>query len=792
MSVLDRKLRRELWGSKGVVLAIASIMAIGVSAYVALNSAYRNLTTAQQLYYTECRFADFSLELKKVPTSDLASLARIPGVLEIRPRIQFFVTVDIERVPEPLNGLALSLPDRRMSIINDILLRQGSYFTNRRQNEVIVNEAFARRHGLYPGQWIHLLLNNQRQELYIVGTAISAEFTYLLGPGTIVPDAKRFGVFYLKQSFAEEIFDFDGAANQVIGQLDPRTRDNPHEVLRRAELLLDAYGVLNATPRKEQPSHRFLSNEIQGLRAFGVINPAIFLAVAALVLNVLMSRLAEQQRVTVGTLKALGYTHAEVFAHFVKFGLCVGLIGGAVGCALGYWISTGMTALYQTFFQFPSLESRVHFDFCGQGMMIGLVCGLLGSVFGARTVLRLEPAEAMRAKPPAQGGAIWLERLGWLWRRLSFGWRMTLRSIVRNRLRTAAGVFASSMGAAVSVNALLLTTATEYMVTFQFELVQRGDMDLNFKDEKGYEALNEVRNLPAVDYAEPVLDVACTFTNGPYSRKGGITGLVPSARLTIPRDTAGRPVRIAPHGLTLTRKMAELLHVQHGDLLMVQPTKGLRRMVSAPVAEIADSYLGMAVYANLDYLSSLVSEEFAMTGAQLQLNPDESKRGELYRELKQLPSLQSMTARADMIDCVMQTLIKNQRVFIGLLVLFAGVIFFGSVLNASLISLAERRREVATLRVLGYTEWQVGGLFLRESMATNVVGTLVGLPLGYLLNWGITLAYDTEMFRIPMVDPTRVMLYTLGLGIAFGLAAQAVVQRSISRMDWLEALKAKE
>ena len=792
MKSLDRKLLRELRSSTFLLLAVGSIMAIGVSAYVALGSAYRNLTIAQRLYYAQCRMADFAVDLKKAPLADVAAVAQLPGVVEIRPRIQFFATVDLEQVFEPINGIVISMPDRRTTVLDDIVLQQGGYFTDRRDNEVILNDAFARANNVYPGQWIHLLLNNRRQELFVVGTAISSEFTYLVGPGSLVPDSKRLGVFYIKQTFAEEVFDFQGACNQVLGRLTPQLRDRPEETLRRAEMLLDSYGVLNTVPLKEQPSNRFLSNEIVGLRAFGVINPAIFLAVAALVLNVLMSRLAEQQRVVVGTLKALGYSNAAVFLHFLKFGLTVGALSGLGGCLLGYWLAGGMTAMYDTFFQFPSLENRFYPDIVVQGFVIGLVCGMLGSFHGARAVLKLEPAVAMRPKPPASGGAILLERWPALWSRFTFPARMALRNVFRSRLRTAAGLFAAAMGATLSVDALLLAFETNYMVDFQFELIQRSDIDLTFKDEKGIAAWDEAARLPGVDRAEPQFDVSCTFTNGSHSRKGGITGVLPDARLMIPRDTAGRPLRIPAHGLLMTKKMAELLHLKRGDLVTMRPTKGLRESRQVPVADIADSYIGVAVYADIHYLSRLMNEELAITGVQLKVRPEPAFRRELYREIKQLPAVQGVSARADIIRSVNETLVQNQHVFIGLLVMFAGVIFFGSVLNSSLVSLQERQREVATLRVLGYGPWQVGFLFLRETALVNGVGTLLGLPLGYLLNYGIVSAYDTEMFRIPLIDPTEVWLIVLGLGTAFGLAAHAVVQWNIFRMDWLEALKTRE
>jgi putative ABC transport system permease protein len=792
VKALDRKLLREVRSSGGLLVAIASIIAIGTSAYVALGSAYNNLSSAQREYYAECRMADFSLELKKVPLADLEPLGRLPGVVEIRPRIQFFASVDLEQVTEPLNGVVLSLPDRRKPVIDDIVLKQGGYFTDVRENEVIVNDTFARVHGLHPGQWIHLLLNNRRQELFIVGTAISSEFVYLLGPGAMVPDPKHFGVFYLKQTFAEEVFDFEGAANQVLGRLAPNVRDRPQEVLRQAELLLSSYGVFTTTPLHDQPSHRFISNEIMGLRAFGIINPAIFLAVAVMVLNVLISRLTEQQRVVIGTLKALGYLDRQVFAHFMKFGLCVGFVGGVAGCVMAWGLAYGMTSMYRGFFEFPSLHNEFYPLTNLAGMLISLFCGVAGSVHGARGVLKLDPAEAMRPKPPVQGGAIWLEHIVWLWKQLSFGWRMTLRSIFRNRLRTAAGVFAAAMGSAVAVNAMMLAWETTYLVDFQFYHVQHSDIDLTFEDERGIEALAEVQHLPGVDHVEPVFNVACTFINGSHTRKGSITGLVQNSRLTVPRNGRGDRVRIPTAGLTVSRKMADLLQVQRGDIITILPTKGLREARQVRIVDIADSYLGIAVYADIHFLSRLVNEELAMTGAQLTVQPDASLTRAMYGELKQMPALQAVSSRHDTIRNVMDTLIKNQRVFIGLLVMFAGVIFFGSVLNSSLVSLAERTREVATLRVLGYTEWQVGGLFLRESMISNFLGTVAGLPMGYLLNVGITKAYDTEMFRIPVIDPRGVFWATIVLGMVFGLLAHAFVQRAIFKLDWLEAMKTRE
>ena len=276
VSVLDRKLLREVKNSRALLMAITSIIAVGVMCFVYMRSTYHNLSLAKFRYYAQCRMADFWIEAKKVPLAEIEELAKVHGVTGLRPRIQFFATVDLERVRAPLNALVLSLPDRREPIINDIVLESGGYFTDRRGNEVIVNNAFARRHGIRPGQTIHLILNNRRQELQVVGTAISSEFVYLVAPGSIAPDPEHFGVFYLKRSFAEEVFDFSGATNQIIGLLDPAHAERPQEVLRQMEVALEPYGVVTSYARRTQASNQFLSDEIRGLGIFSTIMPTSF------------------------------------------------------------------------------------------------------------------------------------------------------------------------------------------------------------------------------------------------------------------------------------------------------------------------------------------------------------------------------------------------------------------------------------------------------------------------------------------------------------------------------------
>ena len=791
MNSLNRKLLRDLLNARMLLLAITSMIVVGITTFVSLRSSYHNLNEAKRRYYAQCRMADFWIDVNKVPLGELPNIAALPGVTEVSGRIRSLATVYLPSVEKPLNVLVVSLPARPESVLNSAVLKQGQFFTNQRPNEVVVNHAFAQARQLQPGDRFELLLNQRLQQVVMVGTATSSEFTYLLPPGSFLPDPENFGVVYVTQSFAQETFDFTGAANQIIGRLAQVGQARREAILKRAERLLEPYGVLSVTPLEEQPSNNFLSGEISGLGATSAVLPFVFLAVAALVLNVLLNRLARQQRTTVGTLKALGYADRQIFFHFLKFGVCIGCVGSLLGSLLGYLAATGMTVVYGAFFEFPDLRSHFYWHLHGWGMLISVICSIAGCLQGARTMLRLQPAAAMRPEPPPQGRAILLERIDWIWRRLSAPWRMALRGMLRNRFRTAVGIFSAAMGSALLVTGFLMVASTLFLIDFQFFRVSRSDLDLVFKSTQSDQALDQIRQLPGVDHAEPLLQVACTLVHGSHHHKAGVTGLIPGARLTVPRNTAGELLRIPPSGLILTQRLAAILHVSAGDRVTLIPTKGSRRAVTARVATISDSFLGLSAYARIDFLSRLIDEESAITSAQLQLEP--GRRENLYTALKALSAVESFIARQDMIENLIDTIMAQLWVSIVGIVGFAGILFFGSIFNNSLVNLSERECEVATLVALGYSHWQIGHLFLRETLVTNILGTALGLPLGYLLMVVASLAYaENNLIRLPVVSAPWVWGATAVLSLLFMTVAHGAVQRRGVRMDYLEALKTRE
>lgn len=791
-NVLARKLRRDLVALRGMLAAVVSIVAFGIAALVSLQATMDNLSAARDAYYSQCRLADFWIDLKKVPRSDIAGLADTEGVADLRARVANPVLVDLAGVRAPISGLMIGMPDQRARVINDVVLVDGAWFDGERDDEVVVSAGFAKARDIAPGDAIHLIIDGQRKQLRVVGIGISAEFVYLVPPGAIAPTPADFGVFYVPRHFAEDALDMTGAANSLVGLLTPAGRADPQAVLDRLRAKLAPYGVFATTPLAQQASNLNLTAELSGLATMAAIMPLIFLTVAALVLNVLMMRLAEQQRVIVGTLKALGYDNRELFSHFLQIGAIAGLAGGVLGCLLGIALGAALTEYYKGFFTFPALPDRLDPGLLLLSLAVALVFSMLGTLRGVRHVTQLSPAEAMRPSAPPAGGSILLERIPWLWRPLGFRWQTALRNLFRNRTRSLVGIIAGAFGTAILVSTFGLTDSLKYLVSFQFDKVLLADYTLDFRTPMDAGALIEAGRLPGVTRAEPLFYVAANFAHQNHAHEGGVTGVLPGATMTVPRNADGSIAPVPWHGLLMAKRLAAQLHLAVGDQVWLTPSKGLQQPHRVAVVGLVDSLFGLGVYADYHWLNGLVGESAAVTSVQLRTAQTPQKHAAFLAELKRLPTLLAAHDLSQERASMWQTFVVKMGGVSYVLILFGAVIFFGAILNAALIGLIERRRELATYRVIGYQPLEVGAMLLRETVLVNAVGILLGLPLGWWMLVGMNSQYTNDLYMVPSVITPGGWAWSIGLAMGFVLIAQLILQRQLNRMDWNQALSMKE
>jgi putative ABC transport system permease protein len=785
MRVLDRKLLRNLRTMRGQVLAIVLIVACGVAAFVTVLTAYRGLRSTRDVYYARYRMADLFAPVKRAPRAILADLERVPGVRRAEGRIVFDVTLDLEGLSQPASGRVVSVPDRRRAILNDLHLTRGRWFEGDGTGEVILADRFAAVHGLDVGDTLSVVMNNRKEALRIVGRALSPEFTYLIrGAGEVLPDPYHFTVLWLSETFAEAAFDFDGACNDFVATLDPGA--SLEDVIADFDRRLDASGAIGAYGRKDQLSNRYLSDEIRQLRGSATMTPTIFLAVAAFTLHMLMARLVAKERTQIGLLRAFGYTTAELVSHYLKLALLVGVLGAAAGTALGIWFGREVAEIYRDFYSFPLLDFSVDPVAVAGGWTVSLVFASLGALGALGAVAVLAPAAALQPEAPKTFRRTILERVA----RLSFPARMIVRHVSRHRVRAAITVGAVALSAAILLLSFFSMDATEELMEHQFRLADRQDVHLSFHEERGRPALHDLRHLAGVRAAEPELQVPVKLVHGHRFRRTGIAGLASGSTLHALLDRDLRRVELPREGLLLSRKLAQLLDVGTGDEVEVHVLTGRKPVFRAPVENVVDEYLGTFAYAELSRLSRWVGEEYALTGARLQIDAERAR--DVGEALKEVPAVAAVDFKAKTVAAFRETLEKSQKIFGTVLILFAGAITFGVVYNTARISLAERARELGTLSVLGFSAAEVRRVLEGESLLLAALALPPGVGVGAFFSWLLTRLYDTDLFRFPFVLHGSSVAKCVAIVLLFTVLANLLVRRRLRRLDMIEILKARE
>ncbi|HSK10893.1 MAG TPA: FtsX-like permease family protein [Vicinamibacterales bacterium] len=786
-AALDRKLVRDLRHGAGQVVAIALVMAAGIAIFVAMFSTFDSLDLSLRTYYDRYRFGDVFASAVRVPLSVADRLAAIPGVSQVEARVVASVTIDVPGMSDPATGRLVSIPADRRPALCDIFLREGRYLEPGNPDEVLASESFARAHGLRPGDSVAAIINGRRRELRIVGLALSPEFIYQIRPGDLFPDDERFGVFWMERRALGAAFQMEGAFNDVVLGL-MRGAAEP-EVIAAVDRVLQPYGGTGAIPRALQVSNWYLQSELQALRTSGVFVPVVFLGVAAFLLNVVLSRMVSVQRPQIAAIKALGYGNGAIAAHYVKWSLVVALGGAALGLGLGMVLGRAWTGLYAAFFQFPILLYRVNAPVMMASVAIGAGAAALGALGAVRRAVRLPPAEAMRPEAPARFSVSWVER-GGLRHVLSPAARSVVRTMQRHPARVLMSVVGIALGASLLVVANFSMDAIDVMLDLQFNAAQRYDLAVTFVEPTSARALYEVERLPGVIRAEPFRAVPARLRAGPRSRVLAITGVIEGAELNRVVDASWRVVDPVPGGLVLSDKLADVLGVTRGDRVLVEVLEGSRPVREVPVVDLVAEYMGMNAYMELGTLRRLLREGDTLSGAYLVVDPRHTET--LHRRLKATPRVSGVLNKRAAVESFMETTASMMNQMQVIFVVFAAVIAFGVVYNNARVSLGERSRELATLRVIGFTRAEVAQVLLGELVVVTGLAVPFGLLAGYGMAAGLVWALDTEMYRMPLAIGPGTYVFAGSTIVVATVLSALVVRRRLDRLDLVAVLKTRE
>jgi putative ABC transport system permease protein len=771
---------------RGQALAIAIVIASGVATFVMSFSTLDALQRSRARVYTEYRFADVFATLKRAPERVIQRIEAIPGVREAESRVVAQVRMEVEGFPDPVIGQLVSIPDHSKPEMNTLYMREGRR-PHADQPEIALSEPFANAHKLKPGDAITAIVNGRRQKLRVSGIALSPEYIYSLGPGAMFPDNKRYGILWMNRKALATAYDMDGAFNDVVLKLMDKMK--PADVIDRLDQILARYGGIGAYERKDQQSHHFLSQEFRGLETMTIIFPVIFLGVAAFLLNVVVTRLVNTEREQIAVLKAFGYSNTSVGLHYLQLVLLITSVGVVMGLFLGHWLGQGLGNIYMEFFHFPYLDYRLGTSTLVLAFMISFSAAIIGTLLAVYRAAKLPPAEAMRPEPPARFRESLLER-GGVKRYLSQPTHMILRHVSRKPLKTIFTILGIAMAGAIMMLGNFQEDSIDYMLRVQYELSQREDLSVSFTEPTSRRALYEMASLQDVQYSEPFRYTPVRIHYRHRQRRTFIQAFKSNPELHRVLDSHLQPFELPSEGIVLNNYLAKLLNVSIGDSVTVEVLSGRRPTLELEVVATVEEMLGIPAYVQLDFINRLLDEGDAINGVFLAV--DQKFQNKVYRKLQDMPRVAGITVTKAAVQSAHETMGETILIFTFINTILATGIAFGVIYNSVRIAYSERSRELASLRVLGFSHPEIAYILLGELAMLTLIAIPIGFVIGRQICSIMAAEMNSELYRLPLIVESGSYAFSATVVLVSAILSGLMIWQRLKRLDLVAVLKTRE
>ena len=787
MLTLNRKLWRDLAALKGQVAAIAVVIAAGVMTLMIAVSSLDSIRLSMERFYSSHQFGDVYASLSRAPDTLAERLREIPGINLVETRVVAPVRLEVPDFADPVRGQILSIPDGRQPVLNRLYLRSGTLPESGRSDQVVISEPFAEAHELQAGDRLRVIIRGRYQTLQISGIALSPEFVYQVAPTDLLPDYERYALMWMNRRALGNAFGMDGAFNNVVASL--QAGASADEVIERLDNMLAPYGAIGAHDREEVMSHRMLTEEIAQLRVMAVVLPGVFLGVSAFLLSVLMGRIINTQRQQIAVIKAFGYSDRELAWHFSLLTAMIVAVGTVLGVVLGMWTGDAMAALYAEYFRFPETVTRLQPRVVLLAVVVSGAAAGLGTFKAVLGAVRLPPAEAMRPPAPAEFHQSWFDRSRF-GRWLAQTTRIMLRNLSRSKLKSAMTITGIGLSASLLLLGSYQFNAVSHMIDLQYRKVLKMDVHVTFVEPTSARVSAELRAIPGVEYVEGYRSVPVRLRNASLSERSSILGLPQDPQLRGLIDANGQPLSLPDQGLFMTTFLADQLQLDVGDPVQVDILEGQRRSLDIVLAGVIDEPMGLSAYMQRDALNALMREGPALSGAWLMT--DAELRPEIYDRLWEAARVAGIGLISQAEDGLREYMDDTVLIMMSVLLLLAGSITFALVYNNARIAFAERARELATLRVLGFTRGQVGWVLIGEIALLTLLAIPVGWLLGTFFSWLLSLAFSMDMLRVPFHITHQTYAFAAAGVILASSLSVLMIARRLKKLDMVSALKSIE
>jgi putative ABC transport system permease protein len=787
MQAIDRKLLRDFKRLWIQAVAIALVLACGVAILLTSVGMYNALSQTRTAYYERNRFADVFAITTRAPLSLLSEISQIDGVLSVEARISGDAILDIPRRTRAAVGHVLSYPETSDPVLNVPLLVSGRFPDPISTDEVVVNAPFARANGFSEGDRFSANLRGQKRDLIIVGTVLSPEFVYTIGPGALMPDNSAFGIIWMPERAAAAAYDMTGAFNNISLSLAAGMQAAP--VIDALDTLLEPFGGLGAYDRTTHQSDAFLEAEINQLKGMAAILPPIFFGISAFLVSMVMGRIIALERSEIGLLKAIGYSNTEICLHYLMLAGLIAIVGIGVGWIAGTMLAQSTATQYADFFNFPYVIFRVSYWVYAAAGLAGLATTSLGAAQAALKAARLAPAIAMQPPAPPRFKRSFIDD-AMARMRLAQSTVMILRSLLRWPLRS----FLTSLGLALAVASVIAATfindALDEIVDLAFHQTNRQDAMLLFAQDVPEAALEDVRNLPGVLQAESQQFHAAILRHGHLTKRTAVESRRPGNDLSRVLDADGHLLDVPPGGIVLSERMAGHLDVETGDNIEISFLSGRRETFTVPVTALVELHFGLGAYMDFETMNAMFRQAPRVSTVNVTL--DESQSDALHAAIKETPNITGIVEMNENRQSFQDTIEENIVVMNSIYIIVAVLITVGVTYNAARIQLSERARELASLRILGFGRGEVSYILMGEMMLIALIAQPIGWFIGAWIARLMTNNFTSDIYAIPLVlkPGTFTLASLVVLTAAFG--SVMIVRRRLDRLDLVSVMKTRE
>ncbi len=795
--VLWRKLGRELWRARWQYGSVALMVHFGVAFYAGISGLYQSLTRSLDASYAQYRLEHFGITMRGAPVGVVERIRRIEGVAGAEGRLVEPVTIELGKErPRRLMGRLIGIETRRPLQVNQLRLMHGRPLQGELSREALLESKFAEYHGLRPREKITIRWRDEKTELAIAGVVRSPEYVYVVqSKQELLPSEDVFGVLFAPRELVGQLTGQSGRINEV--RVLVAEGYNPELVAREVKRLLAAYDPEPPVMRKDQPSYYLLQSAVNELRSYAVFFPALFLSVSVLTLYALLMRLVAQQRHTIGLLRALGYTRAQVLLHYLGGALLTGLIGGLVGVPAAFIVSYFFSEAYLSFLGLPVVVNVPPWTQTGVSMLLALGATLLSGAVPAWQAAQIPPAQALRPESPTVGRVASLDRFIPLLNRARLLYRLPVRNLSRSPRRTVVGVLGVGLGVMMAMLARGIMDSRDVVLALYFEQALSEDLRVGFAQLREASVVNQVRTWRGVERVEGSLELPVKLRRGERVYDALLRAVDPhSPQLRLFTET-GEPVALT--GLVCGQVVQDRLDLERGDMVYLSlPAELLDeppRETPVRVHGLVWETIGTVVYMPHDQAQAWLRRQVqappnAISSLRVWVQP--AYQREVMQRLKQLPGAGAVIVSEEVIQRFAR-LDAIARQFFYFMMGFGMVIALGVIFSVVTVGVLERRNEAATLLTIGFRRRQVYGLLLSENMLLVTMGVLLGLVLGRIMvSLSIQVIVPSEQAELIAFRPYitwQTYAFTAVLSWLVGLLAQLPALRLITQIDLVAALK---